>query len=62
MKVTLARKYRGLFDSHILDIETVSVKKQTESNGKTWWILKDGSAIGLRNETVYVTDHYIKGR
>ena len=58
--MSLARKYERQLTSQILDIERVTTEKVKDpANKRIWWVLKDGSAIGLDiNEIIYVSDNY----
>lgn len=59
--MNLARKYQRLLGSNILDVEKVTINKHKDHHENIWWILKDGSAIGLDvNKVVYVKDKYIR--
>jgi len=56
---TLARKYEKAFGTKVLDIESLEVITKKD-RGRTWWIFKDGSAIGLdKKETICVSDNFM---
>ena len=58
--MNIARKNENLFIENTLNIDEIAVhKNHLYKKNMTWWIFKDGSALGKdNNNVIYLCDNY----